>query len=539
MIADQERGRETLSSGDAGWNVSALLERRALEAPTATTLLFQGRTWTFGELADQAAELAGRLEAAGLARGQAVAVCLPNSPELVLSFFAAWWLGAVVVPMNPTLTEREIAHALEDSGASVVVTTGEVARHNHPDRVVGADHVFVVSGDPPGDGSGHVLPPARRHPPVAAVEPESPAVVMFTSGTTGRSKGAVLTWRAVSEANATLGVALKGSAGPYPVSAKRNEPTMIVLPLTHVAGLTSLLFALYAGRSVLLMERFRVEPFVEEARRHRVHTFVATPAMLQMLAKHEHEIELPSLRFVHSTGAALPLTVKAQFERRYGVPIFQNYGQTETLHVAGWTRDDLRSGRWKPGAVGRAYEGVELRIVDDEGDDLPAGEPGELLVRSRHTMQRYIGQAAGSEAPLDAEGWLHTGDIGFLDEDGDLFLVDRKREVIIAGGFNVYPAEVENVLLEHPGIREVVVVGLPDDRLGEVPHAFVVPMSSPGPAEAELVEFCRDRIAHYKAVRGVTLVDSLPRTESQKIRRQQVKAMALEKVSGTGPVHGE
>ena len=515
---------------DGQWNIAGLLEARGSEDASARAMVFGDRCWTYGELTDEVRAFAGALEEAGVHPGDVVAISMANSPEMVVAFYGTWWLGAVATPLNSMLTEREVANVLEDSAARVVVTTSDVARRCHPERAIDGDLVLVVDGAT--DGIGRDLPVASRRVDVASVESDAPAVIMFTSGTTGRSKGAVLTHGAFHDANRTLGVALKGRPGPYAV-VPGGPPNLIALPLAHVAGLNSMMFALYVGRPILLMERFRVEPFIEEVHRHGVHTFVATPSMLQMLAKHEGDVELPSLRFVHCTGAALPTSVKAQFERRFGVPIFQNYGQTETLHVAGWTRDDLASGSWKPGAVGRPYEGVEVRIADDLDHEVATGEAGEILVRSTYLMQKYVGQAAAHEYVLDDDGWLHTGDIGYLDDEGYLFLVDRKREVIITGGFNVYPAEVENALLEHPGVREVVVVGLPDERLGEVPHAFVVAARPGTITEDELVGHCRENIAHYKAVRGVTFVDGLPRTESQKIKRQQVKEMALAAANAT------
>jgi long-chain acyl-CoA synthetase len=497
-------------------NSAALIVGRHSDvADRVPALTFEGREMTYAQLSEAVQRLAAQLAAVGVRPGDAVGLPLPNGHDMVVALYAVWYLGGVTVPMNHTQTAREMSAALEDIDARAVLTTPELKA-----RVQEAS-----SGRATYALSGGELPESCQAVDMVAGDPDATAVVIFTSGTTGRPKGAALSRRALDDANAAIGAALKGRPGPYPLVDRWRAPTLIPLPLSHTGGLFSLLFAHYAGRHAVVLDRFRIDPFLDAVTRYSVDTVVVTPAMIQMLTNAAQEVDLGAVRIVQSTGAPLAAAVKARFERRFGLPIIQNYGQTESLHVAGWTRQELTEGTWRPGSVGRPYAGVEVRIMSEEGADLPSPELGEIVVRSRHTMSAYVGEVADGDRSIDASGWLHTGDLGYLDDDGYLYVVDRKREVMIVGGFNVYPAEVEGILLEHPSVAEVVVVGLPDERLGEVPHAVVVRADDSQVSESELIRFSRHGLAGYKAPRGITWVDSLPQTPTQKVKRQQVREL--------------
>lgn len=503
-------------------NLAGLIAMRDPELSARVVALhFAGRDLTYAELAKRAQELAMRLRRSGVEFGDRILIPMPNSVEFVVSLYAVWWLGAVAVPMNHTLSTREIEMGIED--VSPVAALEMADPSPAMDRVAWSGQRIAVPARFDSDADVGVDLPAE-------VSPDHGAAIIFTSGTTGRPKGAALSHGALHDANHAIGRALKGEQGPYPLTDRPRSPTLIALPLAHTGGLCSTLFAHYAGRQALLLDRFRIESFVNTIHKRNVDTVVVTPTMIQMLASYRASIDLGPVKIVQSTGAPLQSVIKRRFEERFGLPIIQNYGQTEALHVAGWTREELVNGTWRAGSVGRPYPGVELRILDDEGRDVGVGEPGEIVVRSRHNMSSYVGEAARSDSSINDEGWLHTGDLGYLDSDGYLYLVDRKKEVIIVGGFNVYPAEIEGVLLEHPDVADVAVVGLPDERLGEVPHAFVVPADVGDVEEDELIQYCRDAVAHYKSIRGVTLVDELPRTQSQKTKRQQIREMALSKM---------
>ncbi|AXV06648.1 O-succinylbenzoic acid--CoA ligase [Euzebya pacifica] len=503
---------------------AALIDRGDPEIRSvAPAVSFDDQTLTYAQLRERVSAMAARLAGVGVESGHAVGLVLPNGLNMIVALYACWWRGATAVPMNHTQTARELRFAIEDAQVSLVLVHPdqyEVAREAGPEG-----RTFAYGPGMPPTGA-EALPPAGGMVEPEPVAPEDPAVVIFTSGTTGRPKGAVLSHGSLDKANAAIGAALKGRPGPYDIKAGDRPPTLVALPLSHTGGLCSLIFAHYAGRHAVVLRKFRLDDFLMAVERHGVDTVVATPTMLQMLL-HAPEIELPGVRMVQSSGAPLPPSVKSRFEARFGIPIIQNYGQTEALHVAGWTREELTSGTWRPGSVGRPYAGVELRILSDDGVAQAPDEIGEIVVRSDHTMSMYIGAEARDGGAVDPDGWLFTGDLGYLDADGYLFVVDRKREMLLVGGFNVYPAEIENVLLDHPDVSEVVVVGIPDERLGEVPHAFVVPLEGRSVSAEALVAYTRENLAHYKAVRGVTVVEGLPQTHSQKIKRKSVRDMAL------------
>lgn len=496
-------------------NIAQLLRERGADARTRSGLVFVDETDSFTDMADKASRLGSYLTEQEVRR---VGIAMPNSALAVHALYGVLWAGCVAVMVNHTLSRSELDAALEDGDVDLLImgseakdAWGEVAI-----PVLSEDQLIEVLDDSARDAN--TLP--------VEVDNDYPAVVIFTSGTTGRPKGAVLSHGALHDANSAISKALTGKPGPFPLTDRVSSPTLLALPLAHTGGLCSLLFALHVGRQVVLVERFRIDSVLAAINEHGIDTMIVTPTMLQTLATDERDIDLGPVKIVQSTGAPLPASIKERFETRFGLPIIQNYGQTEALHIAGWTRDELRNGTWKAGSVGRAYEGVELQVLNDDGSECPPGEIGEICVRSDHLMSRYVGASAEAERHIDEEARLHTGDLGYVDEEGYLFIVDRKREVIIVGGFNVYPAEVENALLTHADVVEAVVIGEPDERLGEIPHGVIV-ARGPGLSEEELIEHCREQIAHYKCVRKVSIVDELPHTPSQKIARKQVRDMLL------------
>ena len=291
-----------------------------------------------------------------------------------------------------------------------------------------------------------------------------------------------------------------------------------------------MLFAFYVGRPLLLMEKFNAARVVELVERYRIDNLFLMPTMLYDLCALDEPVDLSTVRAVLVAGQALDSQLRRRFEERFGIPIATNYGSTETGHVAGWTRADLVAGRWKPGSAGRVYEGVSLEIRDEEGRALGLEEVGEICVRS-DLAKGYLGDREAS-GELIRNGWVHSGDVGYLDDDGVLFLVGRKRDMIKTGGFQVWPAELEEVLRSHPAVADVAVIGVPDERMGEVPKAYVVaPDIVSAGMGAELKEYVRDRLAHFKAIRQVEFVPALPRTETGKINRALLNKPNLEKTA--------
>jgi len=357
-------------------------------------------------------------------------------------------------------------------------------------------------------------------PPVAASPASGPtACIIFTSGTEGRPKPAVLRHTGLANATRSIATALRGRPGPYPI-APSAPPSFICLPLSHSGGLTSLLFAFHVGCRLVVARKFSPAVVAEAVRAHGLDTLVATPTMLGMLLQ-DPDFAMPGVRMVQSTGSGLAPSLQRRFEERFRVPVIQNYGQTETAHVAGWTKADLKAGAWRPRSVGRPYPGVWVEIRDDAGAALPTGETGEITVRSANLMQGYEGGRAAGD-------WIPTGDLGYLDADGYLFVVDRKREMIICGGFNIYPAELEALILEHPDVAEVAVIGVPDERLGEIPVGYVVPVTGRRLTPDDVIAFTRERTAHFRALRGAEVVAALPTTVTEKVHRSRIRAIAAE-----------
>lgn len=485
------------------------LERRAAEAPERVGLRSaDGRAWTYAELDRAAGDVAGSLAALEAGKGTRVAAYLRNGPELALLLLGAWKLGAVPVAISGLYNGRELADAV---------------RKTRPDLVVVDDHdpeAVAALGAPVVVASFAGLPaPARWD--AAAVEPDDEVAVLSTGGTTGTPKAVSVTFGGVRASLERLAAVSKGRPGPYPVAGEAVPPNLLALPLFHSGGQHALLFALHVGRASVLLDRWELESFRRLVVEHRFDNLFLLPTMLYDLVHAPAPPDLSSVRSVLISGQALSIHLRRTFEERFGVPILSNYGSTETGHVAGWTAAQMRAGLWKPGSAGMVYEGVELEIRDESGRALPAGEVGEVCVRTSMT-KGYVDDA-GASGELVRDGWVHSGDMGYVDADGVLFLAGRKRDMIKCGGFQVWPEEIEEELRAHPLVRDVRVVGVPHERLGEVPRAVVVraPDDAVGDAELgeRLVAHCRERLAHFKAPREVRFVEELPRSAAGKVRR--------------------
>lgn len=504
-------------------NLAIDLARRAAEAPERTGLWFEdGRSWTYAELAGWASAIAADLRARGLAAGDRVAVCLPNGPELVAALFGAWTAGVVPVTISALYHDDELRKSVGRVDAALVLAP--------PERL----EVFATD-DPPAaelaaQPAAPVAEPLAPHP----VDPDDEGVVLFTGGTTGSPKAVRLSHGGVRGALARLARASKGGAeGPYPLAPASASPNLLTLPLFHSGGQHALLFALHVGRSAVLCERFRVETVARMVDEHRIDNLFLLPTMIFDLVEAPPAVRLDAVRSVLVSGQALDPELRRRFEERFEVPILDNYGSTEIGHVAGWTSRDLREGRWKPGAAGRLYEGVEIEIRGEGGDPLPRGATGEIWVRTAITKGYVAKDDDAASVIVDERGWVASGDVGHLDDDDVLFLSGRSRDMIKTGGFQVWPAELETVLRAHPQVRDVAVVAAPDPRMGEIPKALVVLTDEarardPQDLTDELVALLRERLAHYKAARAVAFVDALPRTAAGKVDRAALSRTAAE-----------
>ena len=499
-----------------GRNLVHDLEARARQTGDRTALAHEdGREWTYAQLDRAASLVAARLAERGLARGARVGVHLPNGPELVLALTGCWKAGLVPVPMSALYTRDEVLACIAKTSPSLLIAD--------PATVIGAAPP-VLSVAEVKTASEVAVRPDADVPSVTAPDPgdDEEGLILFTGGSTGQPKAVAVTHSGTHASMSTLAGAQKASGerveGLYPVVDASVAPNLVLLPLFHGGGIQSLLFAWHVGRSVLLVERFSVDRIARLVPAHRVDNLFLLPTMVYDLTYATGDLDLSSVRKVLVAGQRLDPELKAAFEKRYGVIVMSNYGSAELGHVAGWSARDVREGRWVPGSVGRVYEGVQLEIRNEDGTALPTGETGEIWVKSSRT-KGYV-DSGESDTSLIQDGWVRSGDIGYVDEERVLYLVGRSREMIKTGGFQVWPAELETALRQHPAVADVAVVGVPDERLGEVPKAFVVPRA---PVEAEeLVTWCRDRLAHFKAIRQVAFLEALPRSEAGKVQRSEL-----------------
>jgi acyl-CoA synthetase (AMP-forming)/AMP-acid ligase II len=460
--------------------------------------------------------LAGRIEAvaAGLrARGfgerDVLALWAPNLPQWAEVALGAMAAGGSVTGVPPAATEAELSTQLRDSGASVLVTMPELAGTAMSAAEGSAVGEVIALGSAPGATPVTALLASGACSPIS--DDALPALLPYSSGTTGLPKGVVLTHRNLVASVRQLGRCLRLSS---------RDTLIAVVPFCHVMGFVVKLAAgLSAGATVVTMPRFEFTRFLELIEEHRATVVVGAPPIAAGLARHPllDAHDLSSVELIVSGGAPLSAELQAELSERFPhAAVGQGWGMTETS--VGATGPDRDSGT-APGSVGRVLPNTELRVVDTErGSDLGPGEAGELWVRGPQVMQGYLNRPQDTAAVLDGDGWLRTGDLGMVDPDGNVFVVDRLKELIKVSGYQVAPAELEALLAAHPGVADAAVVGRPDERRGEVPVAFVVPRGELG--AGDLLAWVAERVSPYKRIRAVRFADSIPRTPSGKVLRR-------------------
>ncbi len=466
---------------------------------------------TFDQLLDGARRITALLKAKGVGPGDRVGLVLPNVPPFPVLFYGALAAGAVVVPMNPLLKAREVQYYLEDSGASVVFAWEAMAEEaGKAAATVGIDCVPVEA-----DGFLELLAEHEPDEEVVDREDDDTVVLLYTSGTTGRPKGAELTHANLSTNAATSAETL--------VELSPEDVVMGCLPLFHCFGLTcGLNAAVLAGACLTLIPRFDAEKALEVVGRDQVTVFEGVPTMYagMLHAPDASSYDVSSLRTCISGGSAMPVEVMKSFEETFGCIVLEGYGLSETSPVASFNRPDLER---KPGSIGVPVRGVEMKLVDDEGNDVEQGDVGEIAIKGENVMKGYWGREDATREAIP-DGWFRSGDMAKQDEDGYFFIVDRKKDLIIRGGYNVYPREVEEALYEHESVAEVAVVGVPHDDLGEEVGAAVALKPGEKISEDELREFAKERLAAYKYPRHLWIVEELPKGPTGKILRREVSA---------------
>ncbi|MGW3197332.1 long-chain-fatty-acid--CoA ligase [Streptomyces sp. NPDC001118] len=492
-------------------NLAEFLVDTARRAPDSPALRLGTATTTYAELDRLSAQAAALLRTEGLRTGDRVALMLPNVTEFVVLYYAVLRAGGIVVPMNPLLKERETAYHLRDSGAVLLFewhrAPGEGAAGA---AAAGVRHLAV-------EPAAFTVELACLEPQfqVTAAAGDDIAVLLYTSGTTGRPKGAALTHAGLrhnTEVNVTE------------VQRLTSDDVIVgCLPLFHIFGQTCTMnVAVYSGASLTLVPRFEPGAVLDAIARDRATVFEGVPTMYAALLQHPGaaDTDVSSLRMCISGGASLPVEILHGFERRFGCMVLEGFGMSETSPVVSFNHPDRPR---KPGSVGTPIRDVEVRLLDDNGRDVAPGEVGELAVRGPNLMKGYWHRPEETAATVP-DGWLRTGDMARRDEDGYLYIVDRKKDLIIRGGYNVYPREIEEVLHEHPAVALAAVLGVPDERLGEEVAAAVVLRPGAEADTEELREFVRDRVAAYKYPRRLWLTDALPMGPSGKILKREISA---------------
>jgi long-chain acyl-CoA synthetase len=488
-------------------------------------LLFEGRWHTSREMFERSARLAAGLSDLGVAPGDRVVVTMANSPEVGIAYQALWRAGTVVTPASFLLPAADLRHVIADAEATAVITTSEFADKVR-EAATGLDSVrfLISSGRDEGFRELARLERAESGPIVPRGKHDL-AALLYTGGTTGRSKGVMLT-----HANLNF----TGSAGHAAAYVPGINRGLTSLPLSHAYGLLVTIVGMHSPERPVgvLMRWFEPTLFLELIVEQRIQVSSVVPSMLQILLSLPlEEYDLSSLRYVTSGGAPLAPEVAEQFVRRVpSVSIRQGYGLTETAALISTNP----VGREKSGSVGLPVPGTEVRILDEAGEELPRGEVGEICVRSPGVMQGYWHSPRATAEALQ-DGWLRTGDLGYQDLEDYLFIVDRKKDLIIRGGFNVYPRDVEDALLEHPAIESAGVVGRPDEVHGEEVIAFVALRPGASVTPEELIDWARSRIGGYRYPREVSLIEAIPLTSVGKVDRKVLRAKARERNRGLAP----
>jgi acyl-CoA synthetase (AMP-forming)/AMP-acid ligase II len=468
-----------------------------------------GRTITYGELIARVRALAAGLAALGIQKGDVVGIWSPNCPEYAIVFHAVARLGAIVTTANPVATPYELSRQLSDAHVRILVTTGaQLDRAQEAVRQTGSPITLVTIDDTPGATSLASIALDADPPPVTISPAEDVVALPYSSGTTGLPKGVMLTHRNLV-------------ANLMQVDALENRDLRAfvgVLPFFHIYGMVVIMnFALMRGATIVTMPRFELEPFLKVLQEWPIALAHIVPPVAVALAKHPvvEQYRFPHLRWLFSGAAPLGHELTDAVRQRLGVTIRQGYGMTEASPATHYTCPDAD----RDGRIGPLVPCTEGRTVDPEtGRDLGIGETGEVWVRGPQVMKGYLNDPVATAGTVDADGWLHTGDIGTVDAEGYLTIVDRLKELIKVKGYQVAPAELESLLLKHPDIADAAVIPVADDESGEVPKAFVVARGAV--TAADVIAFVHARVSHYKRLHDVEFVDAIPKSASGKILRR-------------------
>jgi long-chain acyl-CoA synthetase len=507
-------------------DLGRMLAQTAARIPDKTLVLFRGQGTTYGEFDQRANQVANALISLGIQPGDRVALFMGNLPLFMEAYYGILKAGASVVPLNVLYKTGEVGYILKDSGAKALLTFSSAATPFEKVALAAAPeapdlrNIIVAAPESiPGTLSwATMIGNAPTTAPEVAINPDDVAVISYTSGTTGRPKGAMLTHHnLISNCEQDMRM---------PTFAVHDDDVIwLALPLFHIYAMNvGMNLSVMNGATIVLIERFEPVSSLEAIQKYKCTVLYGAPPMFVVWAQlpNIRDFDLHTLRFVSSGAAALPVQVLETFETATGVPITEGYGLTEAAPVVA---TNAAAPVVKPGTVGLPIPGVEVKIVDDAGNEVPRGEMGELICRGSNIMAGYWHQPEATAEAL-RDGWLHTGDLAVMDTDGYISIVDRKKDMIIVSGYNVYPREVEETLFRHPAVADAAVVQYPDPYQGESVMAFVVYKQGQQVTERELIDFCRDQIAVFKCPRKIVFRDELPKNSTGKVLRRELREQA-------------
>jgi HIP---CoA ligase len=511
-----------MANNDEPLTIPAVLARTVKHHGAREALVDERARLTFAQLGAEATRAARALVDSGVAPGDRVAIWAPNCTEWVIAALGTFLAGGVVVPLNTRFKGGEARYVLDRADAKLLFTVSDFLATNYISLLGAEDPVPSLSEviDIRSSRWTEFLRSGNDATALPEVGPDDLATIMFTSGTTGRPKGAMLTHEATVRAY---------TAWSDVIGLRADDRYLIVNPFFHSFGLNAGIVAcLLTGATIIPHAVFDVDEVMEHAAEERASMLPGPPTVYQSILDHPRlaEFDMSSLRLAVTGAAAVPVELIRRMRAELGFEtIVTGYGLTEATGIATMCRHD-DDPEIISTTCGRAIPGVEVLVVDEKGVEMPRGEPGEVVIRGYNVMRGFIHDPDATAEAIDADGWLHTGDIGVMDAAGNLRITDRTKDMFIVGGFNAYPAEIENMINDHPAVGSVAVVGVPDVRMGEVGYAFVVPRLNATVTADELIAWCRDKMANYKVPRYVEIVDALPLNASGKVLKYELRARA-------------
>ncbi len=500
-------------------NIADILNRTAARLPGKTAFVFNDQETSYRTLQQMSESFASALEKMEVKKGDRVAVFAPSCLEFVVSWFSVVKRGAVFIPVNIMLKARESRYILENAQVGTLIfheNQGELVQSIRPSLGFLKNLVVIGKESLPDSRSFSALLKEKPAKPLTVdCQPEDTATMIYTSGTTGFPKGAMIT-----HANFYSNVRAIIQA----LYLDEDMVRVSVTPLFHAMGLTvNMLAVVMLGATAVIQAKLDFEEFLKANEKYRASMISGAPALHYMLVQDPRtaKYDCSSWKMASSGSSPLPVEILKRFEEKFKIPMVEAYGLTEVTTAA--TANPLLGIR-KPGSVGLPLPDLEIKIFDEKDEEVPPGEVGEVVIRGAAVMKGYYNTPEATAETLKG-GWLHTGDLGKKDEDGYLYILDRKKDMIICSGYNVYPREIEELLHTHPAVSEAAVIGMPDPKRGESPMAFIIPKPGQKTTEEELIEFCRENLANYKVIKAVKFVEEFPRNPNRKVLKRELREM--------------